>query len=134
MFSLTVESQVERFLERFYSFGDAVLRSVRVDLRSSQSLHPASAIIEVSKQDADGSGKWVNVLLHVEGLEVCHVNQRCAHDIDILYDGLSIARRDGMWLVGSRESDVKAGRTPADDSAMFFTGHSLRWELLPYRE
>src|SRR5262245_41367115 len=57
----------DEFLDRFYSFGDALLRHVEVDYRLRSNPHRKATIV-LSCQDRQSSGNkgWINLSLHLE--------------------------------------------------------------------
>jgi hypothetical protein len=119
-------------LERFYDFGDAIIRSVAIDFHPPKANHRATIVC--SARDRDNDANWCNVTWYVNQLAECLVAEGRVTNI-ILSQGLQIG-----WFSNKVYLDFAPYTVEPDDeedfrrSGFYVSGAIATYEVGPYEE
>lgn len=129
-----IDSEAEKFLDRFYRFYDGVIRKVDITYRNSPGT--TCAEIEISARDAHSvpEGNWLNVLLKITGVSEFTFFEGHNVTYQVMSDGLYILQSDGLYFLTLGSSYPPENAEEYRESKFYLAGTDFEWSVRAYEE
>jgi len=115
------------FLERFWSFNDAVIRRIALDL--TRAAAGRRAVIDLMARDRRHNDDWVMCSLEIRGLDEFVIKEGPRDSHQVLSDGLKMVWQGDLAFLdlgtSSETPDVEEIRT----AGFYLSGHDVSWTV-----
>jgi hypothetical protein len=130
--SMVTAELAPEFLERFWSFNDAVIRRIVLDL--TRSAAGRRAVIDVMARDQRHNEDWVLCSIEIRGLVEFEMKEGPKGSYQVLSDGLKMAWQGDLAFLdfgtNSDTPDIEEIRT----GGFYLAGNEVRWTVRQLNE
>jgi hypothetical protein len=127
--------RINEFRERFFSFSDAVIRSVDLRFRNSSGFSFVKVTISSRDRETRNDDGWVNVIIEVQDVSELRMTENQKESYQVLSNGIYVVKMNDLFYIefGScidEPSDVDEVR----QSRFYVAGREVHWKVVPYGE
>ena len=134
--NLLVADHADEFLDRFYSFGDALLRHIEVDYRSrSNPQMKATIVLSCQDQQASRDNGWTNLSLYLEDVTEFQFAEPPQTTFVVISDYVRIGWfEDVAFLDFGGLTDEPKSIGDFRRSPVYIAAKVVKWEVTSYAE
>lgn len=127
-------SDIDTFIQRFYSFYDSVIRKIEIKFRNSSQATSVEILISTRDMQTKENGGWVNVLLRIEEVSAFNFCENTKESYQVLSDGLKIGNGDVevLYFDFGYFDDLPKDSEKLKSSKFYVIGKDFAWEVREY--
>ena len=126
---------IKSFLERFYSFSDAVIKDISLSFRRSGELGKASVELSCRDEESTSADKWINLIIHLKEVVEFAIHESERESYQVLSNELHILKSEDLLFIDfGALVDEPTTSGELRESRFYFVCKDLAWEAVDYRD